>query len=165
MVFYSSSSLTRKTRFELRSLPSIPGGNSRIFKLCVVHCGRNLNRRHLVQLFSVENEGDAAVSKDRRGGDTRNRAIALFDALDNNLLVSAQLVDAKAEPDVVARFRNDNNAAVVAFGRTYLQQIAKIDDRQKFPAQAEHSLRTYQIVNIGPRRPQAFDHGGHRNDV
>src|SRR5690242_14314426 len=97
---------------------------------CTVHGSRGLCCRHLVQLLSVEDERHPAISENRRRGDTRNRAIALFDALNNNLLVSAQLVYPQAEPNVFAGFGNDHDTAIIPLGGSDIEQIAKIDDGQ-----------------------------------
>src|SRR5581483_11259556 len=41
------------------------------------------------KLFDIENEGDPAIAEDRGRGNSRHRAVALLDALDDHLLMSA----------------------------------------------------------------------------
>src|SRR5665647_2103046 len=47
--------------------------------------------RHVGQFLDVENEGDASVAENRRGGDARDRAVAFLDALDHHLLMACLL--------------------------------------------------------------------------
>src|SRR5262249_16484454 len=66
--------------------------------------------RQLRKLLDVENEGDPSVAEDSGGCNPGDCAVALLDALDDHLLMAAQLVDHKAKPRSPTGPSNNDNA-------------------------------------------------------
>ena len=65
--------------------------------------GRNvLTAGDIGQLLDIENERDTAVAENGGAGDAGHGAVTLLDALDDDLLVSEQLVNDDAEASPVA---------------------------------------------------------------
>src|SRR5208282_6012638 len=106
------------------------------------------------------------AAEDRGPADAGNRAVALFDALDDDLLVSAQLVDDDAEMRAFAGVGDDDDAVVGGgCGRSDVEQVAETDQRHQIAAQLQHARGADQIVDLGGRRPQALDDRRHRHHV
>src|SRR5215470_8003051 len=88
----------------------VDGGHCR----CVIRCAEPVLwgtiPGQIGKLLDVEDEGNASVAEDGGRGNARNRAIALLDALDDDLLMPAQLVDHQPEPGALARLGDDDDA-------------------------------------------------------
>src|SRR5690606_6697387 len=122
--------------------------------------------RHIRQLVHVGNEGDAAVAGDGRTGDAGHDAVILLDALDDDLLMAAQLVHDDAEARAFARLDDDDDAIGDLLARAgNAEQVAHVQQRNDGAAKLQRAERTKQAADIGTRRTQTFDDRGNRNDV
>src|SRR5262249_18203537 len=119
--------------------------------------------RQLRKLLDVENEGDPSVAEDSGGCNPGDCAVALLDALDDHLLMAAQLVDHEAKPrSLTGLSNNDDAVGEIAHLRRDVEQLAEVNNRHEVSAQSQHAPSAEQFVDVRASRTEAFHNRRHR---
>src|SRR5262249_42213758 len=98
--------------------------------------------------------------------DAGHLPIGILDALDHDLLVTAELIDNEPELGAIAGFGDDHdtlrNAARLRFD---VEEIAEIDELYQLTPQFQHSARIQEVVRLTAAGMQTFHDRGHRHHI
>src|SRR5262245_47631002 len=86
----------------------------------------------------IENQSHRSITEDRGAGHTVDVAVIGFQALDDHLLLSEQVVDEETDASTVAFDDHDETLVQLVRARLHAEHFVQADHRHEVAAEAEH---------------------------